>query len=80
MILTVKLTGVIVLIVAMGTLFGLHSSLEFFLPLATLLYLPLQTMALKEFLELENVIFDKVVFLCVFDLVSLWQGKENLFT
>ena len=36
--------------------------------------------ALKEFLKPNDVVFNNLVLLRIFDLMSLWLGKEHLFT
>jgi hypothetical protein len=81
MVLTVKLSGVIIMSVAtdtllllcvfLGLLFAFDDSLVF-----TAANVGVMT-ALKVFLELKNVIFNNAMLLCIFDSMSLCLGKKT---
>ena len=82
MVLIVKLPRVIVLIVAAGTLLGLHVFLGLLFGFDVSLVFTTADVSImtsiKEFFKIENVIFDNTVLLHIFDLMSLYLSKENL--
>jgi hypothetical protein len=78
-VLMIKLPGVIVLIDVTGTFLGVCIFLGLLLPLMTPIVFAAANVgimpALKEFLDLKNVIFGNAMLLCIFDSISLSLDK-----